>query len=31
MLALTHEHLAIQQLGAGTRVRIRSLDDLLLG
>ncbi len=31
MLALTHEYLAIQQLGAGTRVRIRSLDDLLLG
>lgn len=31
MLALAHEYLAIHQLGVGTRARIRSLDDLLLG
>jgi hypothetical protein len=31
MLALTHEYLAIHQLGARTRARIHSLDDLLPG
>jgi hypothetical protein len=31
MLAMAHEYLAIQQIGAGMRVRIRSLDDLYLG
>lgn len=31
MLALAGEYLTIQQLGAGNRARITSLDDLVLG